>query len=70
VLILTISKTSNSSYDWRLDRVRGLGMHHLIWMLDGKTVGIIFSACICNGRRGRLLFERPWKHSTKKEGAV
>jgi len=41
-----------------------------MWMFDVKTVGIISSACICNGRQGRLLFERPWRDSTKKGGAV
>jgi hypothetical protein len=70
LLILTIRKTSNISYNRRLDRVRALGTHHLIWMFDVKTVGIISPACICNGRRGRLIFERPWRHSTKKGGAV
>jgi hypothetical protein len=70
LLILTIRKTSNISYDRRRDRVRALGRHHPIWMFDVKTVGIISSACICNGRRGRLLFERPWRDSTKKGGAV
>jgi hypothetical protein len=70
LLILTIRKPSNISYDRRRDTVRALGMHHLNWMLDIKTVGILSSACICTGRRGRLLFERPWRDSTKKLGAV
>jgi len=70
VLILTISKTFNISYDRRRDRVSALGRHHPIWMINVKTVGIISSACICNGRQGRLLFERPWRDSTKKGGAV
>jgi len=39
-------------------------------MFDVKKVGIMSSACICNGRRGRLLFERPWRDSTKKGGAL
>jgi len=50
--------------------VRALGRHHPLWMFDVKTVGIISSACICDGRRGRLLFERPWRDLTKKGGAV
>ena len=70
LLILTISKTSNISYDRRRDRVRAWGRHHPIWMFDVNTVGIISSACICNGRQGRLLFERPCRDSTKKGGAV
>jgi len=70
LLILTIRKTSNISYDRRHDRVRALGRHHPIWMFDVKTVGIISSACICNGRRSRLLFEGPWRDWTKKGGAV
>jgi hypothetical protein len=70
VLILTISKASNISYDRRRDRVRALERHHPILMFDVKTVGTISSACICNGRPGRLLFERPWRDLTKKGGAV
>jgi len=38
LLILTISKTSNISYDRRCDRVRALGRHHPIWYFDDKTV--------------------------------
>jgi len=70
LLILTISKTSNISYDRRRDRVRAMGRHHLIWMFDVKTEGIFSSACICNRRRGTLLFERLWRDSTNKGGAV
>jgi hypothetical protein len=70
VLILTIRKTSNISYNQRRDRVWASGMHHPIWMFEVKTVGTISSAWICNGRRGRLLFERPWRDSTKTGGAV
>jgi len=66
LLILRISKTSNISYDWRRERVWALGRHHPIWMFQVKTVGIICSACICDGRWGRLLFERPWRDLTKK----
>jgi len=36
-------------------------------MFHVKSVGIIPSACICNGRRGRLLFEPPWRDSTSRE---
>jgi len=50
--------------------VRALGRHHLIQMFDVKTVGIISSACIWNGRRGRLLYERPCRDSTKNGDAV
>ena len=39
-------------------------------MFNVKKVGIMSSACICNGRRGRLQFERPWRDSTKNGGAV
>ena len=70
LLILIISKTSNISYGQRRHGVRALGRHHPIWMFDVKTLGIISSACICNGRQGRLLFERPWSDSTRKGGAV
>jgi len=45
-------------------------MHSPISMFDVKKVGTIACACICNGRGGRLLFERPWRVSTKKGGAV
>jgi hypothetical protein len=70
LLILAIPKTLNISYDRRQGCVRALDRHHLIWMFDVKTVGIISSACRSNGRQGRLLFERPWKNSRKKGGAV
>jgi len=70
LLILTISKTSNISNYQRWDRVRALGRHHRIWMFDIKPVGIVSSTCICNGRQGRLVFERPWRDSTKSGGAV
>jgi len=39
-------------------------------MFDVKKVGTIACACICTGSRGRLLFERPWRVSTKTGGAV
>jgi len=39
-------------------------------MFDVENVGIISPACICNGRQGRLLFERPGTDSTKQGGAV
>jgi hypothetical protein len=67
VLILMISKTANIWYDQRGDRVRALGRHHPIWIFDVKTVRIIFSACICNSRRGKLVFERRWRDSKKKD---
>jgi hypothetical protein len=70
LLSLTIRKTSNMSYNRRRDWVRAVERHHPICLFKVKTVGIISSACICNGRRGRLLFERPWRDSTKKGGAV
>ena len=50
--------------------MRALGRHHPIWMFDVMTVGINSSACICNGRRGRLLFGRPWGDLTKTGDAV
>ena len=39
-------------------------------MFDVENVGIISSACICNGRQGRLLFERPGRDLKKQGGAV
>jgi len=39
-------------------------------MFHIKKVGMISSACICNSRRGRLLFEWPWRDSTKMWGAM
>jgi hypothetical protein len=39
-------------------------------MFDVENVGIISSACICNGRRGRLQFEWPGRDSKKQGGAV
>jgi hypothetical protein len=68
LLFLTISKTSNIWYNWRDDSVRALARPHPIWMFYIKTVGIISSLCLCNGRRGRLLFEQRWWDSTKKGG--
>jgi len=70
LLILTISKTSNISYNRRRDRVRVVGRDHLVWMFDIMTIGMISSECICNGWRWRLLFQRPWRDSTNKGGAV
>jgi hypothetical protein len=70
LFILTICKTSNISYDQRREMVRPLGRHLLIWMFNVKTVGMISAACICNGRGGRLLHERPWRDSTKKGASV
>jgi len=70
LLILTIRDTSKISYNRRDYRVGASGRHHLIWMFEVKTVGIIYTACICNGRRGRLIFKQPWRDATKQEGAV
>jgi len=70
LLILTISKTSNISCDQRRDRVRAFGRQHPIWMFHVETVGIISSPCICNSRRGRLLFEWPWRDSTYNGGTM
>jgi hypothetical protein len=39
-------------------------------MLDVENVGIISSACICNGGRGRLLFERLGRDSKKGRRSV
>jgi hypothetical protein len=44
-------------------------MHSPIQIFDVKKVGPVDCACICNGRRGRLLFQRPWRVSTRKGGA-
>jgi len=69
-LILTISKSWNISYDLRGEKVWELRRHYPIRMFEDKTAGIISSECICNGRRGRLLCERPWRDLTTKGGAV
>jgi len=39
-------------------------------MFDVKNVGRISSACICNGRRGRLPFEPQGRDSKELGGAV
>jgi hypothetical protein len=39
-------------------------------MFNVRKVGMISSACIGNGRQGRLLLERPWSDSKTKEGTV
>jgi len=39
-------------------------------MLDIKHVEMTSSACICNGRQGRLIQEWPWRDCTKYGGAV
>jgi len=70
LLIRTISKTSDISYDRSLVKVWALGKHSQILMFHVKNVGMIACACICNGRRGRLLFERPGRVLTKKGGSV
>jgi len=70
LLILTMRKTLNILYDRRGVRVRALMRHHPIWLFNVRTVGIISSACICNGRRGILPSERPWTDSTNEGGAV
>jgi hypothetical protein len=69
-LILMISMPLNISYNQTRDSVRDLARHYLILMFNVKTAGMIIPACICNGRRGRLLFERHWRDSTKNGGAV
>jgi len=68
--ILTVSKTSNISYDRSHVRVRVLGRHSPIKMFDTKNAGTFSSAWICNVRCGRLVFERPGRDSTKEGGAV
>jgi len=50
--------------------VRAVGRNIPISMFDVKKVGIISSACICNGRGGRLLYEQLCADSTKNGGAV
>jgi len=69
-LIQTNSKISNVFYDRCRVRVRALGRHSLIWMFNVKNIGNISCAYICNGRWGKLLFDRPGRDSTNKEGAV
>jgi len=66
LLILTISKTSNISYDRSRVKVRTMGRHSPILMFHLKNVGIIACACIFNTRKGRLLFERPGRVSDNK----
>jgi hypothetical protein len=39
-------------------------------MFDMENVGIISSAGISNGRRGRMLYEQPGRDSRKQGGAV
>jgi len=39
-------------------------------MFDVENVGIIPSACVFNGRQGRLLLERPRGDSKEQGGAV
>jgi hypothetical protein len=70
LLIVTIRVTSNISYDQSRVKVRALGRHSPILMFHVNNVGIIACACICNSRRGRLLFERPGRVSTKMGGTV
>ena len=69
LLILTIRKTSNSSYDRSHVRVRPLGRYSPILLFDVKNERTISCACIGNGRLGRLLFERSGRDWTKKGGA-
>jgi len=70
LLIPTISKTSNISYGRQCDGVKALGRHRPIRMFDLEIAGIIFSACVCNSRRGRLLFEQPCMSSTIQGATV
>jgi hypothetical protein len=70
LLILRMTNTANSSYSRGRNRVGAAGRNSAIVMLDVETIGIISSACICDGRPGRLLFERIWRDSTKKGGEV
>jgi hypothetical protein len=70
LLILARTKTSNISYDRSVVNMRAMGRCLPIWIFDVRTVGLISCALICNGRRGRILFERPWRDLTKKRGAV
>jgi len=69
-LIMTIDKTLNISYYWSRVRVRSVGRHSPILMLDVKNAGKFSSACSCNGRQGRLQFEWPGRDSTQKGGTV
>jgi hypothetical protein len=39
-------------------------------MFDVENVGIMSPACICNGRRGRLLFQLPRSDLNELGGAV
>jgi len=57
LLILAISKISYILYNSSSARVRALGRHHSICMLDVQTLGIISSACISTCWRGKILFE-------------
>jgi len=70
LLMVTISKTSKVSYDWSHVRVRAFTRHSPIFVSDDTNVGIVFNACICNRRRGRLLFEQAVQDSTEIGGAV
>jgi hypothetical protein len=70
LLILSIRKTLNISYDLSRVKDRALGRHSTILRFHVKNVGKIVCACICNGRRGGLLFERQGRVSTQMGGAV
>ena len=52
LLILTISTTSNISYDRSCVKVKAFGMHSPILMFHVENVGINACAYICNGRLG------------------
>jgi len=45
--------------------VMAFGRHSSIQMFNVKNGGTISSACICNGRRGGVLSDRPGRDSKK-----
>jgi len=60
----------NDSFGRSIARFRALGRHRPIPMFNLEDLGIISPACICNGRRGRLLSERPGRYSKTQGGEV
>ena len=70
LLILKIIKSSDMHYHRSHVLATAFGMHCAILMCYLIHIGDIFSACVCNGRRGRLLFERTGRDSIYTECAV
>jgi len=52
-----------NSYKPSHGRVRSMGRHSPIYMVDIKCLGIITCPGICNGRQGRIFSDRPGRDS-------